>query len=219
MKQYIFIAAMLLAFVSCSTQKKSVSSLPLYDERPVNEIPTIERPAWPNYDTQNENSFAVFSHIYEPPVRQGLPLMGSQGDGSNATWRLRRCKDATYLTYDYVIPQDWFFFRFTTGSCLIDADTGDRYLLREVEHLPMDQCFWIHGMTGRTIRLVLIYAPLPESVKRICVYEAEGEPRQWMDGDAWLSEPNDVNTLRQDIVWSESRAGRIHTDTGGRIIR
>ena len=145
--------------------------------------------------------------------------MGSQGDGANATWRLYRCKDATYLTYDYVIPQDWFFFRFTTGSCLIDADTGDRYLLREVEHLPMDQCFWIHGMTGRTIRLVLIYAPLPESVKRICVYEAEGEPRQWMDGSAWMSQPNDVNTLRQPTVWPDRELIRIQPAKGGRIIR
>ncbi|MBR3442140.1 MAG: hypothetical protein IKG96_00610 [Bacteroidaceae bacterium] len=100
MKQYTFLAAALLLLCACGTQKQAVSSLPLYDERPTNEIPTIERPAWPNYDTQNENSFAVFSHIYEPPVRQGVPLVGSQGDGSNATWRLYRCKDATYLTYD-----------------------------------------------------------------------------------------------------------------------
>ena len=209
MKRNIFTAALALCLAACGTQKQATNPLPLYDTRPSNVVPTIERPAWPNYDTQNENSFAVFSNVLTVPKQQGHFLVGTSGDAFSATWRLYRCSDATYVTYDYPVPQDWMFWRFTTGSCIIDADTGDRYLLRELEHLPMDQCFWVHGMTGKTIRFIQVYAPLPTTVKHIQFYEAAAESRQWMNGDASLSKVYDVDVLRRDMF----------TASQGRIIR
>ena len=46
----------------------------------------------------------------------------------------------------------------------------------------MNQCFWIYGQKKETIRIVLVFPPLPLSVKRIQIYEASAESRRWMDG-------------------------------------
>lgn len=167
--------------------------LPLYDQRPANKAPMLERPAWPNYDHQNENSFAVFNAIQTAP---------KQDNGENVFnggyWTLYRCPEATYVAYDWTVPkhQDWWFFRFTTGTAIIDADTGDQYLLREVEYFPMDQCFWVHGQSGQAIRFVLVFAPLPQTVKRVQLFEASAPARKWMSGDAERSRTFDVDDLR-----------------------
>ena len=168
--------------------------LPTYDVHPANQAPTLERPAWPNYDHQNENSFAVFSNIMEAWQTDWGQSLWSE----RAKWTLYRCREATYVTFDWQVPdyQDWWFFRFTTGSAIIDADTGDQYLLREIEYFPMDQCFWVHGQSGRTIRFVLVFAPLPLSVEHVQIFEASAPTRRWMDGDAMRSRVFDLDELR-----------------------
>lgn len=163
-----------------------------YDTRPTNQAPTLERPAWPNYDVQNENSFAVFNTVQTVPEPSGTNFF------NGGYWTLYRCKDATYVAYDWTVPayQDWWFFRFSTGTAIVDADTGDRYLLREVEYFPLDQCFWIHGQSGQTIRMVLVFAPLPKSVKRVRFFEAGAPSREWMDGSPTTSGVFTIKKLR-----------------------
>ena len=102
------------------------------------------------------------------------------------------------MCLDYTIPkkQDWWFWRFTTGSAIIDADTGDRYVLQRVEHFPVDQCYWTYGQSRETIRFVQVFPPLPLTVKRIQLYEASAESRRWMDGTGMLTRPIDVDKLR-----------------------
>ena len=116
-----------------------------------------------------------------------------------------------------VVPasQDWFFFRFTTGSAIIDADTGDRYLLQRLEHFPMDQCFWIYGQSAETIRLVQVYPALPLTVKHIQIYEASAESRRWMDGTGMLTKPVDIDRMRPHAKEMEIPVSSKH----GRIIR
>lgn len=177
-----------LTLCGCDENKQTA-----YDQRPTNQAPTLERPAWPNYDIHNENSFAVFSNVQTAPKKAiGIALEGS------GRWTLYRCKDATYLAYDWEVPtyQDWWFFRFNTGDAIIDADTGDEYLLREIEYFPMDQCFWIHGQTGETLRFVLVYPPLPENVRRVQLFETSAPKREWMNGEGWRSRVIDIDELR-----------------------
>lgn len=198
---------------SCHTTKSIFAND--YDERPENKQPILERPAWPNYDLHNDRSFAAFSHIQTVPKSEGRHLQEENGAITSGAYTLYRCKDATYLTYDWTVPerQDWFFWRFTTGSALIDADTGDRYLLRCVEHFPLDQCFWIYGQSTETIRLVLEFPPLPLSVKHIKWYEASAESRRWMDGTGMMTKAYDVEELRPHTKNKEV------TKKKGRIIR
>ena len=173
--------------------------LATYDEQPENKQPVLERPAWPNYDLHDDRSFAAFSHIQTAPAGLARHYLACE-DGSitRGSYTLYRCKEATYLCYDWKVPtsQDWWFFRMTSGSAIIDADTGDRYLIKNHTHFPLDQCFWIYGQSGETIRLVSVYPPLPLSVKRIQIYEASAEGRRWMDGTGMLTKPTDIETLR-----------------------
>jgi len=184
-----------------------------YDERPENKQPVLERPAWPNYDLHNDRSFAAFSHIQTAPEGKGRHLQEEDGAITSGSYTLYRCKDATYLCYDWTVPdyQDWWFFRMTAGSAIIDADTGDRYLIQSHEHFPLDQCFWIYGQSGETIRMVSKYPPLPLSVKRIQIYEASAESRRWMDGTGVLTKPIDIDDLRPHTKEKQSskKQGRI----------
>ncbi len=207
----LFAASAMLT--SCHTTKSILAD---YDKRPENKQPVLERPAWPNYDLHNDRSFAAFSHIQTVPEDEmGKYLIEEDGSFTSGRYTLYRCKDATYMTYDWTVPnnQDWFFWRFTTGSALIDADTGDRYLLRQVEHFPLDQCFWIYGQSTETIRLVLEFPPLPLSVKRIQWYEASAESRRWMDGTGMITKAYNVEDLRPHTKNKEV------TKKKGRIIR
>ena len=197
---------------SCHTTKSIFAND--YDERPENKQPVLERPAWPNYDLHNDRSFAAFSHIQTVPEDEmGKYLIEEDGSFTSGRYTLYRCKDATYMTYDWTVPnnQDWFFWRFTTGSALIDADTGDRYLLQRVEHFPLDQCFWIYGQSTETIRLVLEFPPLPLSVKRIQWYEASAESRRWMDGTGMITKVYNVEDLRPHVKEKQpsKKQGRI----------
>lgn len=210
MKKFTFTiiaASMLLA--GCHTIQM------VYDERPENKQPILERPAWPNYDLHNDRSFAAFSHIQTAPEGEGRHLQEEGGAITSGTYTLYRCKDATYLCYDWTVPtyQDWWFFRMTTGSALIDADTGDRYLIQNREHFPLDQCFWIYGQSGETIRMVSKYPPLPPKVKRIQIYEASAESRQWMSGTGILTKPTNIDDLRPHAK------NKLSSKKQGRIIR
>ena len=133
-----------------------------YDERPENKLPVLERPAWPNYDLHDDRSFAAFSHVQTVPKGQGIHIQGEDGGFGSGRTTIYRCKDATYVCYDWDVPndQDWWFFRMTSGSAIIDADTGDRYVVVSHEHFPLDQCFWIYGHKNETIRLISKYPAL-----------------------------------------------------------
>ena len=210
MKKIMILAATVTMLTGCHTVK---SVLATYDEHPENKQPVLERPAWPNYDLHNDRSFAAFSHIQTAPESEGQHLQEENGAITPGAYTLYRCKDATYLCYDWTVPnyQDWWFFRFTQGSALIDADTGDRYLLQHLEHFPLDQCFWIYGQKNETIRFVLVFPPLSPSVKRIQWYEASAESRRWMDGTGMITKPIAINNLRPHVKEKQSskKQGRI----------
>lgn len=214
-KTMLIMMAAVAMLTSCHTIKGAVA---VYDERPENKQPVLVRPAWPNYDLHNDRSFAAFSHIQTAPGGEtGKRLTEEDGSFTPGLYTLYRCKDATYLTYDWRVPknQDWFFWRFTTGSAIIDAETGDRYLLQRLEHFPLDQCFWIYGQSTETIRLVLVFPPLPLSVKRIQIYEASAESRRWMNGTGMMTIPFDIDELRPHAMKQEKPMPKKH----GRIIR
>lgn len=200
-KHYLFMSYVMVATAAMLTGCRT--TLATYDERPENKQPVLERPAWPNYDLHDDRSFAAFSHIQTAPkVPTGIRLDDYAETGWTPYVTLHRCKEATYVCLDYTIPkeQDWWFWRFTTGSAIIDADTGDRYVLQRVEHFPMDQCYWTYGQSRETIRFVQVFPPLPLTVKRIQLYEASAESRRWMDGTGMLTRPIDVDKLRPQPV-------------------
>ena len=213
--KYLLIVAALAMLTSCHTTKSILGND--YDERPENKQPVLERPAWPNYDLHDDRSFAAFSHIQTAPEGEGVRIIGEDNGVTSSRLTLYRCKDATYLCWDWHVPdyQDWWFFRMTSGSAIIDADTGDRYVVQSHEHFPLDQCFWIYGQKNETIRLVSKYPPLPLSVKRVQIYEASAEARRWMSGTGMLSKVYNLDDLRPHAKKQEESKPKKQ----GRIIR
>lgn len=206
------VAAMM---ASCHTSKTALASE--YDEVPENKQPVLERPAWPNYDLHNDRSFAAFSHVQTAPKGEGVNLIMEDGTFNTTRTTLYRCKDATYLCFDWDVPeyQDWWFFRENSGAAIIDADTGDRYVIVSHEHFPLDQCFWIYGHKNETIRLISRYPVLPPSVKRIQIYSPSSEARQWMSGEGSLSKVYLLDELRPHAKKQDKEQPKKQ----GRIIR
>lgn len=180
-----------------------------YDLRPANPAPVIERPAWPNYDVNNENSFAVFTDVNTVVGSGGRHLVSNSSYAKDAlssgSYTLYRCRDATYLACDYYDWQDWIFFCFSSKSALIDPDTGNRYRVRSLEHFPLDQCFWVHGQEGETLRFVGVFPPLPRNVKRVQLYIGTSKSRQWFNGSSELYEPVKVKDLRPSKTQQQAR--------------
>ena len=213
--KYLLIAAALVMLTGCHTTKSALASD--YDERPENKQPVLERPAWPNYDLHDDRSFAAFSHVQTVPKGEGIRLLMEDRHLNTTRTTLYRCKDATYLCFDFDVPeyQDWWFFRENSGSAIIDADTGDRYMVQSHIHFPLDQCFWIYGHKNETIRLICKYPPLPLSVKRVKIYSASSESRQWMSGEGSISKAYNLDDLRPRPKKQEKEKPKKQ----GRIIR
>lgn len=215
--KHLLIMAALAMLTGCNASKSILDND--YDEHPENKQPVLERPAWPNYDLHDDRSFAAFSHIQTAPENEGIRLVEEDGSVQHSKTTLYRCKDATYLCYDFHVPdyQDWWFFRETSGSAIIDADTGDRYVVQSHEHFPLDQCFWVYGQKGETIRLIARYPPLPLSVKRVQIYSASAESRRWMSGTGSLSKVYKLDELRPQAQKKAHKKEKLKKQ--GRIIR
>ena len=215
-KNILVLMAAATVLTGCHTTKSALASD--YDERPENKQPVLERPAWPNYDLHDDRSFAAFSHVQTAPRGEGVYIQGEDGriSGHGRT-SIYRCKDATYLCFDWDVPndQDWWFFRENSGAAIIDADTGDRYVVMSHEHFPLDQCFWIYGHKNETIRLISKYPPLPPSVKHVQIYSPSSESRRWMSGNGSLSKVYNLDDLRPHAKKQEEQKPKKQ----GRIIR
>ena len=162
-------------FGSCATSKLQLSE---FDVRPENRPPgMMTRAASPDYTIDNEHTFPVYKNPYTVDRPQGTRL-------SDGICELYRAKEATYLTFAYRIPEDWWFFCFYSGDMLIDTKTGDRYMMRGLEYYPTDTCFWINGSAGKYVRFVIVFPPLPKHVKEIDFFMAGGPSRFNFNGMA-----------------------------------
>ena len=61
--------------------------------------------------------------------------------------------------------------------------------------------------------MVSKYPPLPPKVKRIQIYEASAESRQWMSGTGILTKPTNIDDLRPHAK------NKLSSKKQGRIIR
>lgn len=96
-----------------------------------------------------------------------------------------------------------WFFHFDSGKCIIDRETGDRYMLREMEFYPTDTCFWIKGAAGKYVRFVQKFPPLPLSVKEIEFFSPSAPSRYNFDGSAWKA------SARVEDLRPKTRTGKI----------
>ena len=183
----IALAALCLLGGSCASSRQRA----YYDARPENGKPTLVQKASKDYTIENTKTFAAYKDAYTISRLEGKFLVEDKG-----VYQLYLTKDTTYLTVAYFCPQNPWFFFFNTGFSIIDRETGDRYMLREVEHYPMDTCFWVKGVSRKYVRFVLKFPPLPLNVEKIDLFSPSSPSRHNFDGSAWRASRLSVRELR-----------------------
>lgn len=182
----------------CASSRQQASQQVSYDARPENKKPILVHKASPNYNIEDDKTFAAYKNPYTVSQPEGKFFGQNKG-----YYQLYRSKDATYLTITSFCPEDAWFFHFDSGKCIIDRETGDRYMLREMEFYPTDTCFWIKGAAGKYVRFVQKFPPLPLSVKEIEFFSPSAPSRYNFDGSAWKA------SARVEDLRPKTRTGKI----------
>lgn len=188
-KQALCIALTTLCMlgIGCANSRQQA----YYDMRPENSKPTLVQEAPKDYTIENTRTFAAYKDAYTISRLEGKFLVEDKG-----VYQLYLTKDTTYLTVAYFCPQNPWFFFFNKDFSIIDRKTGDRYMLREVEHFPMNTCFWVKGVSKKYVRFVLKFPPLPLSVEEIDLFSPSSPSRVNFDGSAWRASKLSVRELR-----------------------
>lgn len=158
------------SFVGCKTKSGAHSSL----LRPENRKPELVRPAR-SYRIIDERTFPGYTNVQTTgPLSEQLlksyPIVG--------IWRTPK---ATYVEYACRPYADWWWIRFGSNTYLRDHETGDCYKLRDLEYFPLDTCFFIGQQAGQSVKFVLVFPPLPDSVEKVDYIFAGGQTRDNME--------------------------------------
>ena len=166
-----------LAAATCLTCACATTKLPMYDPRPDNDAPELVKPQAADYDINDSKTFATYKNVYTVTEPDGKMIFNDD------YYRLYRTKDATYVTATY-LNENKKFYLFNSQCAIIDSKTGDQYMLRRVEHFPLDTFFWVEGTGNSYIRFVLVFPPLPVDVEKVDLFKAGGFSRTRSDGSA-----------------------------------
>lgn len=183
-----------ISMVGCRTQSgTSVALLP-----PENRKPELVRPPR-SYRIIDERTFPGYTNVQTAgPLRscqtKSYPIIG-----------IRRTPKATYVEYAWRPQNDWFWIRFESGTYLRDSDSGDCYKLREVEHFPVDTCFFVGQQAGETVKFVLVFPPLPDNVKKVDYIYSGGQTRGNMSFGSYVL---DIDVRKLEKCSSQNAVSR-----------
>ena len=130
--------------------------------RPLNKAPILERDKSPNYDAHNEQTWPVYTDVQTVSDEEYMDFL--RYDGKPMVYR---GKDCTYVVEYWGHLHYHHWFHPCSDDKLIDPKTGTQYMVRYLEHYPMDTYYWVHNVTGKYIRQVYVYPPLPEDVTTV----------------------------------------------------
>ena len=124
--------------------------------RPYNQAPTLEREMSPNYSAHNEQTWPVYTDVQTVSEEEY-----ARAGGKPQVFRGENC---TYV----VSYNGWLhyhhWFHPNSDNKLVDPETGTQYVIRYMEHFPLDKYYWVHNITRKFIKRVSVYPPLPENV-------------------------------------------------------
>lgn len=133
-----------------------IPELAVYHRMFVSKLPVMERDKSVNYDAHNEQTWPIYTNVETVPT-----------DYINCKPEVYRGLNCTYLVVYNYVSFDYHWFHPSSESALVDPETGDRYMVRYLEHFPLDTYLWIHGQQGRVVRRVFVFPPLPENVTTV----------------------------------------------------
>ena len=152
------------AAISACTEKE----IPYDDDCPAIYKARLIKPAR-DYQPRVWDSYAVYGDL---PIVKETDKDGDYADihpcNDMAMWRT---KDATYLALVSALGWVRTFYIYSDKIFLRDCDTGEKYPIIEVVNFPFNQEFFIEGVPGDHIYILLKFPPLPKTTRRIDYYE------------------------------------------------
>ena len=152
------------ATISACTEKE----IPYDDDCPAIYKARLIKPAR-DYQPRVWDSYAVYGDL---PIVKETDKDGDYADihpcNDMALWRT---KDATYLALVSALGWVRTFYIYSDKIYLRDCDTGEKYPIIEIVNFPFNQEFFIEGVPGDHIYILLKFPPLPKTTRRIDYYE------------------------------------------------
>lgn len=152
------------ATISACTEKE----IPYDDDCPAIYKARLIKPAR-DYQPRVWDSYAVYGDL---PIVKETDKDGDYADihpcNDMAMWRT---KDATYLALVSALGWVRTFYIYSDKIYLRDCDTGEKYPIIEIVNFPFNQEFFIEGVPGDHIYILLKFPPLPKTTRRIDYYE------------------------------------------------
>ena len=152
------------ATISACTEKE----IPYDDDCPAIYEARLIKPAR-DYQPRVWDSYAVYGDL---PIVKETDKDGDYADihpcNDMAMWRT---KDATYLALVSALGWVRTFYIYSDKIYLRDCDTGEKYPIIEIVNFPFNQEFFIEGVPGDHIYILLKFPPLPKTTRRIDYYE------------------------------------------------
>ena len=152
------------ATISACTEKE----IPYDDDCPAIYKARLIKPAH-DYQPRVWDSYAVYGDL---PIVKETDKDGDYADihpcNDMAMWRT---KDATYLALVSALGWVRTFYIYSDKIYLRDCDTGEKYPIIEIVNFPFNQEFFIEGVPGDHIYILLKFPPLPMTTRRIDYYE------------------------------------------------
>lgn len=150
--------------ISACTEKE----IPYDDDCPAIYKARLIKPAR-DYQPRVWDSYAVYGDL---PIVKETDKDGDYADihpcNDMAMWRT---KDATYLALVSALGWVRTFYIYSDKIFLRDCDTGEKYPIIEIVNFPFNQEFFIEGVPGDHIYILLKFPPLPKTTRRIDYYE------------------------------------------------
>lgn len=107
--------------------------------------------------------------------------------------KIERTAEATKITMTYPVGGNEWWFYFPKGLSIVDKHTKDIYQIKYVENkFPLDKKFIITGCCNKYVSFVLVFPPLPASVKTIQLHEFVSEDSDVMSDNGGDSEVGDL---------------------------
>ena len=152
------------ATISACTEKE----IPYDDDCPAIYKARLIKPAR-DYQPRVWDSYAVYGDL---PIVKETDKDGDYADihpcNDMAMWRT---KDATYLALVSALGWVRTFYIYSDKIFLRDCDTGEKYPIIEIVNFPFNQEFFIEGVPGDHIYILLKFPSLPKTTRRIDYYE------------------------------------------------
>lgn len=152
------------ATISACTEKE----IPYDDDCPAIYKARLIKPAR-DYQPRVWDSYAVYGDL---PIVKETDKDGNYADIQPCNhMTMWRTKKATYLAFVSALGWVRTSYIYSDKIFLRDCDTGEEYPIIEVVNFPFNQEFFIEGVPGDHIYILLKFPPLPKTTRSIDYYE------------------------------------------------